>query len=125
LDKEGNILLIEFKHGTNTSGIYLSPLQIGLYYDIFKNYSKKNLEVAVFTMLAQKQKIGLINPNWAKPNCIKDLIPVLIISEYNDKSSAKIKLDEILQFISSQYGIGFLNNLQTYNFAIENGLSEW
>jgi len=28
LDKEGNILLIEYKHGTNTSGIYLSPLQI-------------------------------------------------------------------------------------------------
>ncbi|MDF1518793.1 MAG: hypothetical protein P1P79_12685, partial [Lutibacter sp.] len=35
LDKAGNILLIEYKHGTNTSGIYLSPLQIGMYNDIF------------------------------------------------------------------------------------------
>jgi len=125
LDKEGNILLIEYKHGTNTSGIYLSPLQIGMYNDIFTSFPKNELEIAVFEMLEQKQKIGLINPSWKKPNCIKDIIPVLIISEFNYKSSAKTKFDEILQFTRKQLGASFLNNLQTFNFTMKNGLSNW
>jgi hypothetical protein len=125
LDKEGNILLIEYKHGTNTSGIYLSPLQIGMYNDIFTSFPKNELEHAVLEMLEQKQKIGLINPNWKKPNSIKDIIPVLIISEFNYKSSAKTKFDEILQFARKQLGASFLNNLQTFNFTMKNGLSNW
>jgi len=125
LDKDGNILLIEYKHGTNTSGIYLSPLQIGLYNDIYTSFPKNDLECAVFEMLEQKQKIGLINPNWKKPNCIKDIIPVLIISEFNYKSSAKTKFDEILQFARKQLGSSFLNNLQAFNFTMKNGLSNW
>ena len=125
LDKDGNILLIEYKHGTNTSGIYLSPLQIGMYNDLFTSLPKKDLGIAVFEMLEQKQKIGLINPNWNKPNCIKDIIPVLIISEFNYKSSAKTKFDEILEFTRQQLGSSFLNNLQTFNFTTKNGLSNW
>lgn len=115
LDKNGNILLIEYKHGTNTSGIYLSPIQIGMYYDIFTNFPKKDLEKAVFEMLIQKQKIGLICPSWAIPKKIKDIIPVLIISEYNYKSSAKQKFDEIFTFSKKQLGSNFLNNLLMYN----------
>jgi hypothetical protein len=125
LDKDGNILLIEYKHGTNTAGIYLSPLQIGMYYEIFDNYPKKDLECAVFEMLVQKQKIGLINPDWSKPDRIKDIIPVLIISEFNYKSGAKIRFDEILQFTRERHGAGFLNNLQTYNYTSQNGLANW
>ena len=124
LDKEGNILLIEYKHGTNTSGIYLSPLQVGMYYDIFTNFPRKDLESAIFEMLAQKQKIGLINPNWQKPACIKDIIPVLMISEFK-KGSAKIKFEEILKFIRDRNGDGFLNNLQTFNFTLQSGLKAW
>ena len=125
LDKAGNILLIEYKHGTNTSGIYLSPLQIGLYYDIFSTLPKKDLEFAVFEMLEQKQKIGLINKNWSKPACIKDIIPVLIISEYNYKSSSKTKFDEILQISRNKFGPNFLNNIQTYNYTQTKGLTNW
>mgnify|MGYP003583191115 CR=1 FL=1 len=124
LDKEGNILLIEYKHGKNTSGIYLSPLQIGMYYDIFTNFPKKDLECAVFDMLTQKQKIGLINPNWSKPTTIKDIIPVLIVSEYNYRSSAKTKFDKILHYIRKQHRADFLINLQTFNFTLKNGLSK-
>jgi hypothetical protein len=112
-------------YGTNTSGIYLSPLQIGMYNDIFTSFPKEDLGNAVFEMLEQKQKIGLINPNWKKPKSIKDIIPVLIISEFNYKSSAKTKFDEILQFSRKQLGTSFLNNLQTFNFTIKNGLSNW
>ena len=125
LDKKGNILLIEYKHGTNTSGIYLSTLQIGMYYDIFTNYPRKELECAVFEMLAQKQKIGLINPEWPKPDRIENIIPVLMISEFNYKSSAKIKFEEILQFVRNLYGPDFLNNLHTFNYTLKEGLKNW
>ena len=127
LDKEGNIKLIEFKHGSNTSGIYLSTIQIAMYYDILNRFPREKLEETVVDMLVQKQKIGLINPDWKKPNAIKDIIPVLIISEYNYKSSAKIKFDEILQIAreEDQLGEKFLENIETYNFTIENGLQKW
>ena len=125
LDKEGNILLIEYKHGTNTSGIYLSPLQIGLYYDIFSALPRNELEFTVRDMLAQKQKIGLINQNWKCPETLKELIPVLTISEYNYNSSAKEKFNEILRFIRSRTSNDFLMNIQTYNFTLSGGLSKW
>jgi hypothetical protein len=49
----------------------------------------------------------------------------LIISEFNYKSSAKLKFDEILEFTRKLNGKDFLNNLQTYNYTLENGLLEW
>lgn len=125
LDKEGNILLIEYKHGTSTSGIYLSPLQIGLYNDIFASFPKKELGNAVFEMLEQKMKIGLINPQWKKPKYIRDIIPVLIISEYNYRSSAKAKFEEVVKIAREQLGSNFLKKLLTFNFTIKNGLSNW
>lgn len=127
LDKEGNIKLIEFKHGSNTSGIYLSAVQIAMYYDIFMSFPREELEKTVVDMLNQKQKIGLINPDWKKPNAIKDIIPVLIISEHNYKSSARKKFDEILQIAreENQLGEKFLENIEAYNFTMENGLQKW
>ncbi|MEX0980680.1 MAG: hypothetical protein WDZ47_01200 [Bacteroidales bacterium] len=123
LDKEGNILLIEYKHGTNTSGIYLSPLQIGLYYDIFTNFPKIDLEKSIFSMFSQKQRIGLVNSSWKQPEKIKDIIPVLIVSEYNYRGSAKEKFDEILNFSRKTMGSCFLENLRTHNFTEKSGLS--
>ena len=38
VDKRGKVLLIEFKHSSNPAGIYLSPIQIGLYCHIFCDY---------------------------------------------------------------------------------------
>jgi hypothetical protein len=125
LDKDGNILLVEYKHGTNTSGIYLSPLQIGLYYDIFTGLPKKELSKAVFEMLSQKQKIGLINPAWIKPSEIKDIIPVLIISEYNYNSTAKVKFEEIMNFLRPRLNSEFLKTLRTFNFTLKAGLLPW
>lgn len=125
LDKYGNILLIEYKHGTNTSGIYLSPLQIGLYFDVFSIFPKKELENSVFEMLEQKQKIGLINPDWKKPKHIREIIPVLIISEYNYNSSAKTKYNEVLQFTREKLSSKFLSNIETFNITLENGLTKW
>ncbi len=124
LDKQGNLLLIEYKHGTNTSGIYLSPLQIGMYFELFKQLSKVELEKSVFKMLEQKKKIGLVNPKWKTPN-IKDIVPVLIISEYNDRSSAKIKYQEVMDFVRAKKGGSFLASIKTYNYTTNSGLRAW
>ena len=127
LDKEENIKLIEFKDGRNTKGIYLSPIQIGNYYDIFKSYPKEKLEEAVFKMLEQKQKIGLINPEWEKPYVIKNIIPVLMLSNYKYKGTGREKFDEVLQIARGRddFGKKFLEHLETCNFTMEKGIHEW
>ena len=124
LDKEGNILIIEYKYGTNTSGIYLSPLQIGMYFDLFSNLPRSDLEDAIYQMLVQKQGIGLINPKWGRPS-IKSIVPVLIISEYNYRSSAMEKFQEILNITRNNLGSKFLNNIKTYNYNKYGGLTNW
>lgn len=124
LDKQGNLLLIEYKHGTNNSGIYLTPLQIGMYCELFCQLPRKELENSVSEMLAQKKKIGLINPKWKSPG-IKDIVPVLIISEYNYRSSAKIKYQEVLDYVRAKKGGAFLAKIKTYNYTTENGLQAW
>lgn len=124
LDKEGNILLIEYKHGTNTSGIYLSPLQIGMYYELFNGFPKEELHDSVNAMLKQKQEMGLINPNWKIPK-IKGIIPVLIISDYNDKSSSKDKYHNILEFVREKKSNEFLSKIRTYNYTTQGGLEQW
>ena len=125
VDKTGNILLIEYKHGTNTSGIYLSPLQIGLYYDLFTNFDRETFEKSILSQLKQKQTIGLINSSWKIPEKLKEIIPVLILSEYNYKSSAKDKYCEIMDICREKLGSDFLQNIKTYNYTSENGLTTW
>lgn len=128
LDKHGNLLVIEYKHGTNTSGIYLSPLQIGLYLDIFNAYIARfsqELQSTIFKMLKQKQEIGLINSDWIAPASIKEVIPVLIISACNYRSCAKQKYSEIMNICRNRLGQDFLNDIRTYNYTLKNGLSAW
>ena len=125
LDKDGNLLLIEFKDGSNTSGIYMSGLQVGLYYEIFSSYPPTDLQNSVFSMLDQKKNLGLINPNWTAPKSIKQIVPVLIIANYNYKSSAKQTFDIVMQQVKSQFGFNFLLNLKTYNFEIGPHITNW
>ncbi len=125
LDKQGNLLLIEFKHGSSTSGIYLSPIQIGLYYDIFTSYPKVDLEGAVFEMLEQRQKIGLINPGWSSLDRIKNIIPVMIISEFNPRSAAKSKFMDVMRHSREEFGDKFLDNLKVWKYTPGEDLSNW
>ena len=125
LDKQGNLLLIEFKHGTNTSGIYLSPIQIGMYFDIFKKFPKDELESAVLEMLKQRWKIGLINSRWNSPNRIENFIPVLIISGFNENSKAKERFDEVMELLRERTGNEFLNNLKVQKYIPGKDLTGW
>ena len=126
LDKNGDLLLIEFKHGTSTSGIYLSPLQIGLYYDLFSDLHQRigGLEEAVFSMLEQKQRIGLVNPSWQKPSRIRGLIPVLIIAQFNERSVARAKFAEIMRIIRKETNNqDFLKGIRIHNYTSDAGLT--
>jgi len=126
LDKNGDILLIEFKHGTNISGIYLSPLQIGLYYDIFSMPQlNATLPQAITRMLDQKQRIGLINPDWKMPKLSGRIIPVLIVSYPNSKGSAKSKLESVLEICRKEKGNVFLKDFRIYSYTSEDGLRQW
>lgn len=117
LDKDGNVLLIEFKHGANTGGIYWSSLQVGVYYEIFNGLDKKEFEKSIFEMLKQKQRMGLINPDWVAPKEIKEIIPVVMISEFDeDKGTAKKRFDEVLKEASNAPKFHFLKNLRLYKF---------
>ena len=124
LSKDGIILLIEFKHWKYPSGVYLSPFQIGGYYDLWSDFPISNLYRSVIQMATQKQEVGLINPDWKVPEP-NGITPVLIISEYNYKSSAKTKFDEVLKFMRSRKGSSFLENIRTYNYTLQDGLTPW
>jgi hypothetical protein len=122
LDRQGNILLIEYKHGTNTSGIYLSPLQIGMYLELFSQLPLDEFKATIIDMIEQKKKIGLINSKWKTPE-IKKIIPVLIISDSNCRSTAKKKFHEVLDFVRSKKGNQFLHDIKTFNYSSENGMT--
>jgi len=87
-------------------------------------FPRKELEKSIKEMIMQKKKIGLIYPKWKTPE-IKEIIPVLIISEYNYKSSAKRKFQEVLAFMKKRKGAAFLKNLKTYNYTTESGILDW
>ena len=125
VDKNGDILLIELKHGTNTSGIYLSPLQIGLYLQIFNMLPWGVFQRAVTDMFDQKRKIGLINSDWKMPELSKKIIPVLIVAEPNQSSSAYEKFCEILDFCRKEKNPGFLQELRTMAYTTDTGLTVW
>lgn len=123
LDKKGNILLIEYKHGTNNSGIFLSPLQIGMYVDMFSDLPQKEFFKVIEEMFEQKKMMGLINSDWEKPK-FKKIIPVLIISNYK-KSTSKDKFKDVLAISREKLGNNFLKDLKCYKYTSEEGLTKW
>jgi hypothetical protein len=125
VDKNGDILLMELKHGTNTSGIYLSPLQIGLYLQIFNMLPWGVFQRAVTDMFDQKRKIGLINSDWKMPELSRKIIPILIVAEPNQSSSADEKFCEILDFCRQEKGPDFLQELRTMAYTTDTGLTVW
>lgn len=123
ITKEGDLLLIEYKDGSSTSGIYLSPLQIGLYFDIFKLLSAKiNLNQAITGMLEQKQRIELINPNWKGLKFSGKIIPALVISNPKHQGSAYEKFYEILDICRKEKSPEFLKDLRIYTYTSSEGL---
>lgn len=123
LNKNGDLLLMEMKHGSNTSGIYLSPLQIGMYYEILGKLP--GLKESALNSLMQKQKIGLVNPDWKVPTLTGKIIPALIVADLKPKSTAKEKFYEILEICRKVEGDEFLKDLVAYDYTPDEGLVLW
>ncbi|MFI3298139.1 MAG: hypothetical protein R3Y59_11050 [bacterium] len=98
LDKNGNILLIELKDGGNTNGIYLSPFQIGVYYDAFSQFSFDELFNTVIRMAKQKQRLNLISPDWKIPQQPGKMVAELVIGGKCSKAALD-RFESVKEFI--------------------------
>lgn len=104
LDKDGYIHLMELKKGSNTSGIYMSPFQIGLYHRLFKSFNKEELKENIRSMIEQKKRLGLINPDWTIPEIQNRFIPELIICHRIMHSSCyPQKYNRVIEYIKDNY----------------------
>jgi predicted NUDIX family phosphoesterase len=120
VNKDGDILLIEFKHGSSTKGIYLSPIQIGLYCSIFQDYissNKDNFIDVIGDMIKQKKAMGLISSNFPEVNLSCRIVPMLVIAQFNPRSSALDKFNEVLQICRQKLNDNaWLSNLKVYEY---------
>lgn len=118
--REGKICLIEFKHGSSAKGIYLSPIQIGLYYAIFSEYVNQHRDEFtknVRDMISQKKEVGLISRNWPDATLGTDLVPVLIVAENKEESSAFDKFKEVLEICRDKLNDRtFLSGLKVFTY---------
>ena len=104
LDKDGYIHLMELKKGSNTSGIYMSPFQIGLYHRLFKSFNKEELKENIRSMIEQKKRLGLINPDWTIPEIQNRFMPELIICHRIMHSSCyPQKYNRVIEYIKDNY----------------------
>jgi len=126
VDRNGNILFIEFKHGSSTKGIYLSPIQIGLYDNIFQDYIyhyKQNFIDDVSEMIQQKKEIGLISQDFPEVKISGEIVPVLIIAQYNPMSSAMDSFCNVLKICRDRLQDDtFLSKLKVYWWCEEGKL---
>lgn len=77
INREGDIILIELKHGKNTSGVSLSPLQVNKYADLLEKYLKipeNDFEKVVRNMIKQKIALRILNPKWEIPEKLSGTI---------------------------------------------------
>ena len=98
IDKSGDLIVIELKHGVNTAGIYWGPLQAGVYHAAFKDAPPEVLQ-GIQCLIAQKIKLGLLPDAAAKrvSSSLKLGDPVLAIAEPKKKSHCWGMMIEVLQ----------------------------
>jgi hypothetical protein len=122
VNRSGEILLIEFKYGSSTKGIYLSPIQIGLYCSIFHDYINRYRQEFVRDigdMIKQKKDMGLISTNFPEVNISDKIVPVLVIAKYK-KSSAFDTFRSVLQICREKLkDDAFLSGLKVYDYSTD------
>lgn len=69
INKNGDLVLMELKRHEDVQKVYLSPLQIGNYDEMardFLNHNMENMNEVVFDMIEQKKRLGILLPQWEK-----------------------------------------------------------
>lgn len=101
IDRDGRLLVIELKHGTNVSGIYWGPVQVGVYCEAFENQLQV-LGPAIAELVRQKVDFGLL-PALAcdrlPPRGFDSVTPVLAVSCPNPRSGCWEKLAEVMRHV--------------------------
>ncbi len=98
VNREGDLLAIELKHGTNTKGIYWGPLQVGVYRDAFQAKIAE-LSPGVRRLVEQKTDLGLL-PSHARKRLpdgnFINVIPVLAIADPPPSKECWAMLGEVM-----------------------------
>jgi len=120
VNRDGKVLLIEFKHGSSTKGIYLSPIQIGLYYSIFQDYIhhyRQNFIDDIGEIIKQKKDLKMISQDFPEVTPSGEIVPLLIIAKYNPRSSALDSFRNVLEICREELKVNsFLSNLEVYEY---------
>ncbi len=98
LGPNGDLICIELKHGSNTSGIYWGPLQVAVYVDEFK-WALRDISEDVNRLVKQKVILGLL------PSDAELRLPVsegasvrgiLAVADPDDRRSCWARLTELM-----------------------------
>jgi hypothetical protein len=99
IDKDGKLVVIELKHGSNARGIYWGPLQTGVYHRAFKD-APPAVFAGVRKLITQKINLGLL-PKAATQRVPAPSLtlgtPVLAIAAPNKKSGCWSQMVEICE----------------------------
>ena len=101
LTKDGELILMELKDGGDTQKIYLSPFQISMYCDIFIEYDRisNDFRDTILEMVKQKQRLGLLNPQWKVPSQITKISAALVVGGDFSKVAAE-KYNIVRKYVS-------------------------
>lgn len=99
IDRNGRLLAIELKHGSNPSGIYWGPLQAGAYASALQG-KLQEIVPGIVALVNQKVDLGLL-PEHARTrlenSLLDDVTPILAVAEPNPRSSCWSKLTEVTE----------------------------
>jgi len=94
---EKELLCIELKHGSYTSGIYWGPLQVSVYKDAFHEVAS-SISGDIKDIVKQKIDLGLLPAEatkWLPDGKFKEVKAIVVIADFNKKSSSKDKIKKV------------------------------
>lgn len=97
---EKELLCIELKHGSNTSGIYWGPLQVSVYKDAFYGAVSADSSISsnIKSLVKQKVALGLLPKdalNLLPEGNFKKVKAIVAITGFNNKSCSWQKMLEV------------------------------
>lgn len=99
IDRDGDLVCIELKHGSDAAGVYWGPLQAAVYRDCFQA-AVKSISSDVKMLIHQKISMGLL------PESVESRLPsdgfksakaILLVAEPNIKSSCWTRIRELFE----------------------------
>ncbi len=99
IDRAGQLVVIELKHGANSSGIYWGPLQAGFYGEAFLK-AHAAIVPGIRELVRQKIRLGLLPPDAQALLDHGDLAPggcILAVADPKERSKCWGMMSEVLE----------------------------